>query len=109
MCENWRMKEVYLAADPVQANMIKDWLGQHNISAQVFGEFGWGARGELAADGYPRVVLNDERDYELARGLIAEFEKPNPMAAAWNCPSCNEHVDAEFALCWNCGTKHADA
>jgi hypothetical protein len=23
---------------------------------------------------------------------------------AWSCPKCGEHVDANFDVCWNCGT-----
>ena len=100
------MKEVYLASDPVQANMIKDWLAQHRIRAKVFGEFAWGARGELAADGYPKVMLEDERDYELARQLIEEFQRPDPLAASWICPECAETIEPEFSVCWQCGAAH---
>jgi len=25
--------------------------------------------------------------------------------AIWNCPSCGEHNDSDFGLCWNCGAE----
>lgn len=92
---------IYVAADPVEAEIVRNLLATERIGCEVLGSLLWSARGELAADAYPRVVLHDPRDETRARELIAEY-RASAAAAPWVC-ACGEAVPGNFAVCWSCG------
>jgi len=104
-------REVYLAADPINAEIAKDLLAGHGIQAHVRNQYLWGGMGDLPANVYPSVWVDDERDFDAARKLIKQFERgPIVEGRPWQCPHCGEYLDAQFAVCWNCGTdKPEDA
>lgn len=98
-------REVYIAADPVNAEIAKDMLASHGIAAHVRRQHLWGGMGQLPANVYPGVWINDGDDYDVARRLIESFERgPMTNAAAWTCPTCGERLDGQFTTCWNCQT-----
>jgi hypothetical protein len=101
------IQPLYLAANPVEAEIVKDFLATHGIATRVRGGYAWGAVGELPfVEAYPRLYLEDERDRERALALIREYEQPVEKIH-WRCPQCGEHSPGHFATCWNCGTEHA--
>lgn len=128
-----RIPRVYVAPDPLQAQLIVGMLEQHGIRARIEGEALWGARGELplGTESSPSVWVEDA-DAERAAALIHEFmPATNPercpncgyilavraeprcpecgrpyrttKAGAWRCPECGEQHDGQFTECWNCG------
>ena len=103
---------VYLAADPIEAEIVRNLLTTERIACDVTGSLLWSGRGDLAADAYPRVVLRDPRDETRARELIAEYgNRTTPMAdeaASWSCSACGERVPGNFAACWACGHMHGN-
>lgn len=102
--------QIYLAADPIEAEIVRNLLAAERISSDVLGALLWSGRGELAADAYPRVVLRDARDEARARELLAEYlavAGGGPNDATWTC-ACGEAVPSNFAACWACG-RAADA
>lgn len=96
------MRQVYQAADPVNAEIVKDYLGGHGIEAQVRGDLLWGGRGELPADGGPGVWVAS-RDFDQARQLIGQLERGRASASTWQCPDCHERLEGQFTHCWHCG------
>ncbi|MGH8519169.1 MAG: hypothetical protein ACREUE_17100 [Panacagrimonas sp.] len=98
---------VYLAADPLEAEIVRNMLVSERIACEVLGSLLWSGRGDLAADLYPRVALRDPRDEARARELIAEYgNRTSEMAdeaASWSCQACGERVPGNFAACWACG------
>lgn len=100
------MREVYLASDPVNAEIIKDYLESHGITAHVRGANLWGGRGDLPADCYPRVWVNHAGDFTRARELMRQFEAGPSQLAPWQCRGCSEWLDGQFTACWNCGEEH---
>lgn len=94
-------RAVYLAADPVEAEIVCNLLRAERIACSVAGSLLWSGRGELAADAYPRVMLADARDMPRARELLAEYRAPRALAD-WTC-ACGESVPGNFAACWACG------
>ena len=96
---------VYLAADPIEAEIVRNMLTTERIECDVTGSLLWSGRGELAADAYPRVVLRDPRDEPRAREVLDEYRRRSTVdVAQWTCGDCGEHVPENFAACWACGS-----
>lgn len=74
------MKKVFDAANAVEAHMVLHMLENHGIDGRIEGEHLSGGVGELPAFGLVRVLV-DESDVERARGIIAEWERPQQDGA----------------------------
>lgn len=98
------MPTVYTAADPIEAEILRAYLAAHDIDARVVGAALWGARGELPADAYPRLVLCDQHDDARARELLRLYERRRHTHALWRC-NCGEESPVTFETCWACGTE----
>ena len=77
------MSALYLAADPIEAQILRDYLRDNGIAVRIDGEHLWSARGELPME-YPRLYLLDAADEPQARALLAEYERRanNPSTSA---------------------------
>jgi hypothetical protein len=89
-------------------------LGQHwinlletaGIPCELHNRYLQGALGEIPVDQCgPEIWLEDERDEQLARRLI-ETARRGPLrdAARWQCAQCQELLEPQFTVCWQCGT-----
>lgn len=74
------MRCVFEASNAVEAHMVLHMLEQSDIVGRIEGEHLPGALGELPAMRLVRVVV-EEPDFERARSIIAEWEKPLPQDA----------------------------
>ena len=81
------MQTVYEASNAVEAHMLQGYLQQEGIATQVEGAYLQGAVGELAAQGFVRLVA-DEADVERARAAIARWESSEAADAATPASSC---------------------
>ncbi|SIT50263.1 conserved hypothetical protein [Paraburkholderia piptadeniae] len=89
-------------------------IGQHwvnllaaaGIECELHNRYLSGAIGEIPADQCaPELWLVDERDEMLARKVIdAASNGPAANAPGWRCTHCGEWLEAQFTVCWNCGT-----
>ncbi|HEX3381660.1 MAG TPA: DUF2007 domain-containing protein [Paraburkholderia sp.] len=89
-------------------------IGQHwvnvletaGIACELHNRYLNGALGEIPADQCaPELWLVDERDEAIARRLIeAASRGPAPGAPQWQCQQCGEMLEAQFTVCWQCGT-----
>ncbi len=98
-------KPIYVAADPLEAQIVINLLAAERIPCDVFGAMLWAGRGELAADPYPRLMLRDERHRAQAMELLEEYgnySKQGNAPPPWRC-DCGEAVPGNFAACWSCG------
>jgi hypothetical protein len=98
---------LYLAADPLEARILRDYLAGQGIAVRIDGEHLWSARGELPIE-YPRLYLLDPADAAHARKLLTEYECRAHNGSTWVC-GCGESVPAHFELCWNCGGARPEA
>ncbi|MEJ2694554.1 MAG: DUF2007 domain-containing protein [Candidatus Thiodiazotropha sp.] len=100
------MRKLYQAVDRVEAQMLKDYLQEQNITCALFGDLLSGATGELPANIFPELWVMKDEQYQRARWLIDEFKAAanDPAGESWRCPVCGEVVDPGFDLCWNCAT-----
>lgn len=100
----WLMHSVYAAADPVEAEILRAYLAAHDIDVVVLGSPLWGARGDLPAEPYPRLMLRDARDIPRAQDLLRLYERRRHSHANWPC-ACGEHSPVTFETCWSCGAE----
>lgn len=100
-------KRAYVAADPIDAELMLGFLRSAGIEAELRGWFLWGGRGELPVtdDTAPSLWVR-EADYARALGLIREFREAD-INSYRKCPACGEPVETVFAQCWNCGAAAA--
>jgi hypothetical protein len=71
------MKTIFEASTGLEAYMILNLLEQAGIEGRVEGEYLQGGMGELQAMNLVRVRV-DDRDYALARSVLAEWEARQP-------------------------------
>lgn len=93
---------IYLAADPVEAEIVRAYLAGFDIATRVEGSALWGAVGELPGGQWPRLMLERAQDEGRARQLLHQYRN-NAGKVHWPCDGCGESVPGEFELCWNCG------
>ena len=67
------MPTVFNANSVLEAHLVADLLGRSHIESRIDGEYLVGGIGDLPVTGLVRVVV-EERDLELARQLIAQWE-----------------------------------
>lgn len=96
------MPTLYLAADPVEAHLLRDHLAAHGIAVDLFDLHGWGGRGDLAVNTYPRVHLRDEQQRPAALALLKAWEQDRQHVEDWTC-GCGELSPVTFEHCWSCG------
>lgn len=70
------MKCVYNAADMLEAHVLVGLLQQHKISAFIEGEYLTGGIGDLAANNYVRVMVNND-DFSKGREVVQEYDRAN--------------------------------
>jgi hypothetical protein len=86
------MKKVYIAGNPIDAKLAKDFLESAGIEARVRGEYLFPLRGgvPMTAETLPAVLVAEE-DYERARWLLdrlesrSRLESVEPEAVAEDC------------------------
>lgn len=105
-----RASQVYVASNPVNAEIFKGYLASYGIKAQVREQSIWGGMGDLPVNVYPSVWVDDANDHDRARALAARFEGKGEgeHAPTWSCPNCRERLDGQFDACWHCGCARPD-
>lgn len=101
--------KVYTASDPVNAEIVKDYLAGHGIEAEVRDHFLWGGMGDLPANVYPTVWVQHSEQHANARKLLADFEAGRTRSGPdWRCAGCGERLASQFTACWQCGAARSD-
>ncbi|MDP1927530.1 MAG: DUF2007 domain-containing protein [Thiobacillus sp.] len=67
------MRTAYEASNSIEAHILQGFLMQEGIATQVVGAYLQGGIGELPAQGFVRLMV-DEEDYERARAAIERWE-----------------------------------
>jgi hypothetical protein len=105
------MRDVYVATDLVDAELVKSRLAAAGIEAVVQGAGAFALRGELpmTTDTLPTVCVLDDAALDRARAIVEDHRRALASAAAgprtpWTCPRCGETLEPQFTDCWQCGT-----
>ena len=89
--------------DRLQAYLLRDILRMHGIAAHVFNEHMTSIVGDVPPDvAMPQLWLDDERDLDRARAVLAAHAQDARRNGARICRACGEENPATFELCWNC-------
>lgn len=100
------MKRIHVADDPILVGYLKSVIEAAGIACIVRNEMLIGASGELPPNEcWPELWVLDERDASAASAILSQaLEAPSPDAAAWICDHCGEDSEAQFQVCWSCGS-----
>ena len=102
------MKQLYEAADRIEAQLLKDFLASRHIKTVISGDYLAGGAGELSALQFPVLWVVEDRDLDLASRLLQQFLQSRDKSASdtydWHCQQCGELIEGQFDLCWKCGT-----
>lgn len=101
------MKGVYVASDPANAEIVKDYLAGYGIETYIKGALLWGGQGLLPVDTYPEIWVVNDADAERARALALQLERTRINGSAWRCPRCGEQLGPQFTQCWHCGQERS--
>jgi hypothetical protein len=83
---------------------VQNLLNLKHITTTVRNEFSSGATGDLSAnDTWAELWLDDERDEDLAKGLIQKMDEA--AKEEWFCSQCGEKNGGSFEICWQCQTE----
>jgi len=54
---------------------------------------------------FPELWILRDEDFARAVELLKAWRAtPSTTQRPWNCPSCGESLEGQFASCWKCGT-----
>ena len=86
-------------------------LAQEGIKTSVRNQYLTGGIGQLPAfDCWPELWLLDDAQTQRAQAIINTLlaESTHVALASWRCQACQEMIEGQFALCWNCGEPSPD-
>lgn len=49
--------------------------------------------------------VENDKDYDEAVALMAEWLHPTTTGEPWVCSRCGENLGSQFTKCWKCGTR----
>lgn len=98
-------RKLHTADSLITIAHLKNILEGEGIGCTIRNQFLSGALGDIpAVECWPQLWVTRPGDWLRAKGLLSEFlAQPEEPPQAWVCSGCGEHVDGEFAACWNCG------
>ena len=102
------MQRIYVARNVSEAHIVSGMLNAAGIAAEVRGHYLAGGYGELpiSSDTLPSVWIEDDLQRDVARSVIAEYERPGPASRlGWRCEQCAEIHQGQFTACWKCGRE----
>ncbi len=102
--------KVYSSPNLAMVGHLKNVLETQGIPCNIRGEFGGAAAGMLPPiECWPELWIVDESQAEHARQIITEALGPTEHDPGhWKCANCDEDLEGQFTVCWNCGTNRPD-
>jgi hypothetical protein len=98
------MRRVHVAANPLDAEVVKLHLESEGIRAIVRNDHLWSIAGlPMMVDGAPAVWVVRDEDEVRALKILAARESDNAALAGWRCDECHEDNEEAFGVCWKCG------
>ena len=105
------MNEIHLTQNGMEAHFLRGLLEANGIEAFVHGEDSTAIRGHIpfSKKATLRVCVYDAVRIDEAKTLISAYleekDSDGPAGEPWLCPECQERLEAQFTLCWQCGTE----
>ncbi len=108
------MVKVFIAQHPTEAHLVAGLLTSRGIPAHVQGEAIFATRGgvPITPSTLPSVWVVDDDKAAEAAAILREQSLGESVAAVidrpWTCTACGESVEAQFSVCWRCGSARPD-
>ena len=100
------MRLLYSSLKLHEIHHLKNLLEAEGVRCQIRNELLSRLAGEIPfTECAPELWLLDERDFERARRILADFARPAAAAPTWKCPGCGESLEGQFSACWRCGAS----
>ncbi|RMH73720.1 MAG: DUF2007 domain-containing protein [Gemmatimonadetes bacterium] len=103
------MKKVYSSPDSLMIGHLKNVLEANGIPAMLKNEHLPGLAGGVPVNEcWIELWILSDIDLEQAEHIIQtalQHHTKDPLPE-WQCPSCGETIEGQFARCWNCGTEN---
>jgi hypothetical protein len=99
-----RMKRFFIAANRIDAYLLRDRLLHAGITTHVFNEHMQSIVGDVPPDiAMPQVWLDDDADLARAQQVLRQYQDERARTGESMCRHCGEANPATFDLCWQCG------
>jgi len=97
---------LYSSLKLLEVHHLKNLLEAEGIRCQIRNELLSRLAGEIPfTECAPELWLLDERDFDKARRILIDFNRPAVPAPSWKCPDCGEALEGQFSACWRCGAS----
>ena len=104
------MRLLYSSLKLLEVHHLKNLLEAEGIRCQIRNELLSRLAGEIPfTECAPELWLLDERDFDRARRIVADFGKAPVVGPPWQCPYCGEMLEGQFSACWHCGAQRPNA
>ena len=103
--------KVYSSPNLTMVGHLKNVLQSHEIACDIRNEFLGAIVGQIPPiQCWPELWIADPSQAQRAGQIIAETLEPidDDARVPWHCRTCNEEIESQFTLCWNCGTERSD-
>ena len=100
------MKKLTSVASTILIHHFRNVLEAEGIPCEVRNEHLGSVLGEIPfVETWPQLWVLNDLDYDRAKQLISEQALDESPVRPWQCKSCGEENEGQFAACWNCGTN----
>ena len=98
------MRLIYSSLKLLEVHHLKNLLEAEGIRCHIKNELLSRLAGDIPfTECAPELWLLDDRDFERARRIVADFDRIPLAGPAWRCPECGEALEGQFSACWRCG------
>ncbi|MDF1759761.1 MAG: DUF2007 domain-containing protein [Coxiellaceae bacterium] len=100
------MKKIYQTENRVTLNVLKDTLESSGIACLIKNEYPPAAGEITPIVAWPEIWIMNNDDEAKANEIIAAIPSNESVPTGyWLCSKCNEKVENNFNICWNCQTS----
>ena len=104
------MQLLYSSLNLLEIHHLKNLLETEGIRCHIRNELLSRLAGEIPfTECAPQLWLQDERDLERAKRIVASFGASPIAKAPWQCANCGEALEGQFSACWHCGAPRPES
>ena len=97
------VKLLYSSSNAMVVNHLCNLMENGGVECRMKNEFLYSAAGEIPpTETWPELWVA-EADYARAEAIMAEALSDKSHLAHWQCDKCDEWIEGQFDLCWQCG------
>ena len=103
------MQPLYSSLNLHEIYHLKNLLEAEGIHCRIKNELLSRLAGEIPfTECAPQLWLLNERDFDRAEQILAEFNRGSVTTPIWRCTNCGEDLEGQFSACWHCGAQRRE-